>query len=189
MNRDRAEIAKLCRDIEQNVGRKMVSPLDFEWLSGEVWERMHRTISPTTLKRLWGYINETKVVRHATLDLLARFIGFESWEAYVEHVKVHGETESEMVQGEGVNVKDLAVGDEIEVTWLPNRRCRFRYEGKNVFEVVAAEHAKLHVGGRFSAAFFIVGQPLYIDDLWQDDVQGVSYVAGERHGLSSVKKV
>lgn len=71
---------QLCEAIEQQVGRKIQSPLDFRWLSERIFERVHETISPTTLMRLWGY--RTGVVpRQATLDIMARFLGYAGfWE-------------------------------------------------------------------------------------------------------------
>ena len=80
-------------------------------------------------------------------------------------------------------------GDRVEVTWLPNRRCVFRYEGNAHFEVVEAENAKLHVGDRFEAACFIIGKPMYIDRLVRNNEPPTAYVAGARHGLLTARKL
>ena len=58
MNKYSPEIATLRMDIEQSVKRKIRTPYDFEFLAGVIWERLHENLSPTTLKRLWGYIDE-----------------------------------------------------------------------------------------------------------------------------------
>ena len=77
----------------------------------------------------------------------------------------------------------------LEVTWLPNRRCVFRYEGDAHFEVTKAENAKLHVGDRFETACFIIGKPLYIDRLVRGDQPPTAYVAGSKNGLLKVERV
>ena len=66
---------QLCEAIERQMGRTMQSPLDFKWLSERIFEHVHETISPTTLMRLWGY-RAGVVPRQATLDIMARFLGY-----------------------------------------------------------------------------------------------------------------
>ncbi|MBO7546321.1 MAG: hypothetical protein J6T19_06425 [Paludibacteraceae bacterium] len=94
--------------------------------------------------------------------------------------------ESEIFAGEGIRSAELQAGHLIEVTWLPDRRCVFRYEGGNAYTVVEACNAKLQTGDRFEAACFLIGKPLYADRLIRGSEQPTSYVAGSRNGLHSV---
>lgn len=73
MNKYAPEIASLRQDIEQPVKRKIRTPYDFEFLSGAIWERLHENISPTTLKRLWGYIDGADTTR-VGMDCTPSFI-------------------------------------------------------------------------------------------------------------------
>lgn len=193
MNKYSPEIATLRMDIEQEVKRKIRTPYDFEFLAGVIWERLHENISPTTLKRLWGYIDGADTTRRTTLCLLAQFLGFADWEAYQASLAARTDIESSAFEGEGVRINDLQLGDRVEVTWLPNRRCVFRYEGEAHFIVEEAANAKLHVGDSFDTTCFLVGKPMYLDNLQRDEVpstkESVSYVAGSKNGLNSVKIV
>ena len=195
MNKYFPEIATLRMDIEREVKRKIRTPYDFEFLAGVIWERLHENLSPTTLKRLWGYIDGADTTRRTTLCLLAQFLGFADWEAYQASLAMRTDIESEDFEGEGVHINDLQKGDRVEVTWLPNRRCAFRYEGDAHFTVVEAENAKLQVGDTFDAACFIIGKPMYLDNLKSqmsnDKLQmtNVSYVAGSKNGLNTVEIV
>ncbi len=195
MNKYFPEIATLRMDIEREVKRKIRTPYDFEFLAGVIWERLHENLSPTTLKRLWGYIDGADTTRRTTLCLLAQFLGFADWEAYRASLAMRTDIESEDFEGEGVHINDLQKGDRVEVTWLPNRRCVFRYEGDAHFTVVEAENAKLQVGDTFDAACFIIGKPMYLDNLKSqmsnDKLQmtNVSYVAGSKNGLNTVEIV
>ena len=184
MNKYSPEIATLRMDIEREVKRKIRTPYDFEFLAGVIWERLHENLSPTTLKRLWGYIDGADTTRRTTLCLLAQFLGFADWEAYQASLAMRTDIESEDFEGEGVHINDLQKGDRVEVTWLPNRRCVFRYEGDAHFTVVEAENAKLQVGDTFDAACFIIGKPMYLDN-----IHGASYVAGSKNGLNTVEIV
>ncbi len=193
MNKHAPEIATLRMDIEREVKRKIRTPYDFEFLAGVIWERLHENLSPTTLKRLWGYIDGADTTRRTTLCLLAQFLGFADWEAYEASLATRTDIESAAFEGEGIHIDDLQKGDKVEVTWLPNRRCVFLYEGEGHFVVEESENAKLHVGDTFDTAFFLIGKPMYLDNVQRNNVQctkeGFSYVAGSKHGLNSVKKI
>lgn len=193
MNKYSPEIATLRMDIEHEVKRKIRTPYDFEFLAGVIWERLHENISPTTLKRLWGYIDGADTTRRTTLCLLAQFLGFADWEAYQASLATRTDIESDAFEGEGIHIDDLQKGDRVEVTWLPNRRCVFRYEGEAHFIVEKAANAKLHAGDTFDTTCFLVGKPMYLDNLQRDEVpstkESVSYVAGSKNGLNSVKLI
>jgi hypothetical protein len=189
MNKNAPEILALRMDIEQEVKRRICTPYDFEFLAGVVWERLHENISPTTLKRLWGYIDGADTTRHTTLCLLARFLGYKDWEAYLAALANRTDVESEAFEGEGLHIDDLQTGDCVEVTWLPNRRCVFRYEGDAHFLVTEAKNSKLHIGDRFDTACFLIGKPMYIDHLVRGSEPPTAYVAGSKNGLLTVKKI
>ena len=193
MNKYAPEITTLRMDIEHEAKRKIRTPYDFEFLAGVIWERLHENISPTTLKRLWGCIDCADTTRRTTLCLLSQFLGFADWEAYQASLATRTDIESAAFEGEGIHINDLQPGDRVEVTWLPNRRCVFRYEGEAHFIVEEAENAKLHVGDSFDTTCFLVGKPMYLDNLQRDEVpstkESVSYVAGSKNGLNSVRIV
>lgn len=77
-------LALLREDIEKEVGRKMYTPKDFDFLSECIFNKLHQTVSPTTLKRLWGYLQEAVKPRSSSLNVLALFVGYEGWEAYCQ---------------------------------------------------------------------------------------------------------
>ncbi|MBR1667548.1 MAG: hypothetical protein IJ693_04620 [Bacteroidaceae bacterium] len=51
-------IAQLRVVIENAVGRQMKTPKDFDFLSDCIFEKLHQKVSPTTLKRMYGYLAE-----------------------------------------------------------------------------------------------------------------------------------
>ena len=74
---------RLFREVELKAGRQMLTPRDFQWLEKRMFEDIHETISASTLMRLWGY-RAGGIPRQTTLDVLARYVGFED---YVEFCK------------------------------------------------------------------------------------------------------
>lgn len=62
--------------IEKMVGRKMVVPRDFAWLSEKVEERTQQRVSASTLRRFWGYVSEGVSASKFTKNVLANFLGY-----------------------------------------------------------------------------------------------------------------
>ena len=77
---------KLKREVERVVGRELREARDFEVLSQLLLSRTRERLSPTTLKRLWGYLkNEEVQTRRHTYDVLARFAGYRNYEDFCAH--------------------------------------------------------------------------------------------------------
>ncbi|MBQ9667829.1 MAG: hypothetical protein IJV45_03655 [Prevotella sp.] len=77
-------IERLRQAVEAAAGREMRTPKDFDFLSECIFDKQHRQISATTLKRIWGYVNANDAMpRKSTLDILAQFVGSEGWDDFV----------------------------------------------------------------------------------------------------------
>ena len=189
MTKQSPEIVSLRAEIERVMGRQMCSPADFDWLNLRIWETSHEYLSPTTLKRLWGYIDGAESPRHTTLCILCHLLGYASWEEYQKSLSVSREEDSETFIGNGVRADELSPGNCIEVAWRPNRRAVLRFEGNNRFTIIETENSKLHVGDTCSAVCFLVNRPMYLDNLVQANQSPKTYVAGKHHGLTYVRKV
>lgn len=72
----------LRRKVEEIIGRKVRQNADFTFLQQCIVEQTGERISTTTLKRLWGYVKDGGSPRTSILDLMARFVGSENWEAF-----------------------------------------------------------------------------------------------------------
>jgi hypothetical protein len=187
--RNEPEIIQLLRDIERDVNRRIRTPHDFDFLALEIWNRLHQNISTSTLKRLWRYVDGTQGPRLATLTLLARFVGYTDWDDYCETLKNRYEEDSTTFSGEGIRSEQLAVGDMVEVSRMPNRHCVFRYDGNMHYTVVEQQNSKLRIGDCFDTACFLVGQPMYLDNLKRGDAEPTSYVAGKKNGITNANLV
>ena len=187
MNKTSPEIYELKRRLEAQVKRKMKTPNDFIFLSGVIWERTHETISPTTLKRLWGYISGADQARDSTLNILSRTLGFNDWDDFVWYLGDAGG--SALVQSAHITAEDLRPGDRVLVSWKPDRRCIFRYLGNARFEVEASTNSKLREGDTFTTTIFILGEPLYLSKLIQGNNPPVAFVVGNKDGLTELRQL
>ncbi|MBR5854490.1 MAG: hypothetical protein IKY87_02275 [Paludibacteraceae bacterium] len=183
------EIVQLRNDIEKRIGQALHSPADFQLLIKHIWLKQHTIMSLSTIKRLWGYVESNGAPRISTLNTLARFLDHADWHTYLVALEQQGGIESALCTSEGIQTADLHVGERIAVAWQPNRQCVFRYLGNNQFIVEDSKNAKLQQGTTFSAARFMIDQPMYLDNILLADGTRTSYVAGKRNGLTSVTKL
>lgn len=170
----------LCKAIEKKVGRTLVEPQDFVWLSELIEQQEHQTVGVNTLKRIWGFYGDGDIkTRRGTLDVLAHFLGFKD---YATFSMADGHDSSGRVLSRHIDGKRLAKGLFLRITWLPDRVCIVEHLGNACFIIRQVENSKLSVGDTFEAAVIIEGEPLYLSNLVHEGQPPVSYVAGVRSG-------
>lgn len=189
MGIDRPEIYELRLRIEASIKRKIETPADFDFLRGIIWERTHEQISTSTLKRLWGYVDGVDNARNSTLNVLSKALGYENWDAFILKLKSENVDNSDLVMSESMSSSDLKIGDRLMIAWQPNRVCRLKYLGDNQFEVMESQNSKLKVGDTFRCGLFILGEPVYINDLRQNNGTGEPklFVIGNKSGLTKLR--
>ena len=190
VSRNTKELDNLREDIKEAAGLKdkTLSPSDFNQLQQDIKAKLPQSaINAKTLKRLFGYdrTNEKSFIRLYTLDVLSRFLGYENWNAYLEYLHLLESSGSGDFKGEEINAEDLSIGDTLRITWKPNRKSTLKYLGNQKFEVTETENSKWQVGDTFLCKHFIMGKPLYVDNLTdKDDVlKSAMYVVGEKGGV------
>lgn len=181
------EIKRLRNSIEEKIGRKAETPVDFNFIAMQIKKEIGDSISLSTLKRIWGYVTYKSKPSKPTLSILSRFVGFPDWESFCKGTDALTYVESGDLSGKVVNAAEIGIGDIIEIEWRPNRYCKLECIGKKHFKVLESRNSKLFPGNVFHAELFGKGVPFYVTDLQQNFSEGRIYVAGECHGLTSVK--
>lgn len=179
-------IENLRNEIEVAIHRRLATPKDFEALREMIFLRLHILVSATTLKRIWGYIDDSVSTRRSTLDILARYIGYADFDAYENGtVGDIAESPSSPIMARRIDVDEqLQPGDMIRLTWQPGRICDVEYRGDRVFCVVASQSTRLKAGDTFKCSLMIEDEPLYIDMLvTADSVTPTAYVCGKKSGI------
>ena len=180
------EIEALKAALEEASGFKIETPKNFEQLRGVIFRRTGEYISTTTLKRIWGYLNEPLQTRPTTLSLLARTVGYKDWEDFVMRsgkASTEKKIPSSPKFGKAINVNsDMKEGDRVMLYWHPGRECLVRYEGKMQFVVEESKKTRLKPGDTFYCHLIIAGHPLYLSNLKHGNAEPVAYICGRIHG-------
>ena len=119
------------------------------------------------------------------MDILARFIGYQGYEDYKDKATTYKhETQSSPVMSRRLNVlEELEAGDTLRLTWHPDRLCEITYLGGLTFRVCNSINTRIKTGDTFQCSLLIEGEPLYIDNLIQDNRPPVAYVCGKKSGI------
>ncbi len=176
------DIEQLKKEVVHAAGRMPHTPKDFELLSTLMKEKTDENISPTTLKRFFGYLHEDVRPRNITLNTLARFVGYADFDAFTLQAGKQ-EVQSNIVFSKHLSADTLPEDTLICLTWLPDRKCIIRHLGEGRFEVTEAENTKLCVGDTFTSHLFIRHEPLYMEQLVRNDSAPACFVAGKKDGI------
>ena len=189
MNVYKPEIAELLLQVEKAYAKPLNSSTDFEELSIQLKYKLGMSLSSSTLKRLWGYVNDAHSPRPQTLDVLARYLGHAAFKDFCMWLKHTTAYNSSFFSAKRILVEDLNPGMEVEIGWSPNRYLCLRYKGDGLFEVREAKESKLVRGDLFQAVSFLMGQPLFLPYVERGGKRLSPFIAGRNGGLTMLNSV
>ncbi len=182
------EIEELKLLVEQKYGRIMGATSDFDEFSLILDKKLGCSVSSSTLKRLYGYVNDDHKPRMTTLDTLSQYLGYANFRSFTQWLKTSTKYNSSFFRANQLVSSELDEDDEVVIGWSPNRMLRLRYLGESVYEVLASENSKLQVGDRFVTGCFIKEEPLYLPYIERGGERTASFVAGRNGGLTVVSR-
>ena len=181
------EIEELKTLVEQKYGRQLTTTSDFDNFAATLKKKYPTSVSSSTLKRLWGYVNDTHNTRKYTLDTLAQYLGHTNFDAFVAWLKKSTRYNSSFFNAIQVHSNELQIGQHIQIGWSPNRLLTLEYLGNSEFEIIKAENSKLLKGDRFVTGCFIKEQPLYLPYIERNGGRTSPFVAGRNGGISVIQ--
>lgn len=118
---------------------------DFSSLAALIVNDTKHTIGVTTLKRLFGYIEDARETNQSTLNIIAQYLGYKSWEVYANSFRI----DSDWNDDNGIIwIENLMLGTKIEVAYL-NRCVCFevvKHDGFKAVKVTSASNSSLKIG-------------------------------------------
>lgn len=180
------EIEELKSLVEQKYGKILATTTDFEEFSLCLEKETRGTISPSTLKRLYGYVSDNHKPRMVTLDILSHYIGHRNYMEFTHWLKTSTKYNSSFFKANQLVSSDLQEGTLVSIGWSPNRLLQLRYLGDSTYEIEKSENSKLQPGDRFVTGCFIKEQPLYLPYIERGGERTASFVAGRNGGLTVI---
>ena len=184
-NTDELLTEKLKEYVENVAGFRMCTPKDYDNLAQSVFKETGSLLSPTTLKRLWGYLREKEEQkpRITTLNILSKYIGYIDFATFSKFQQIDGECESDFLGNNCLQTKSLFKGEKMKLMWQPDRCVTVQYMGLCMFKVLESKNSKLSVGDIFICERIIENQPLVLSNLIHDNGNPVNYICGKKEGV------
>ena len=176
--------AAIKAEIERAYGQPIRYPADCERLALRIRETLNETIGVTTLKRLFGFVNDVKDPRMSTLDILARFCGFENYDQM--KCKVAEEGDSDFEKKADILSSSLCEGAVVCFEYLPDRKVKLLYLGNSRFKVVESINGSLRKNDIITVTEFNLHFPLAVSNVKRNGENLGKYTAGKISGITSL---
>lgn len=180
-----AQTEELKKSIENVVGYRVRTPRDFDLLAENIFNSTKQMISPTTIKRFWGYLveKEEQKPRINTLNILAQYVGYSDYETFCKLHCGDAESESDFLRNNCLQARSLFKGDKVRLMWDPGRCVTIQYIGLCMFKVVESINSKLSENDIFICERIVENNPLLLSNLIHNDGEPVNYICGKKGGV------
>ena len=167
--------------LKQKSGKDFRLTSDCEYLALGIESVTGEHIGVNTLKRLLGFIDDEREPRTSTLDVIARYLGFENWDI----LKTFDDRSNSSFESssEEIRVNDLSVGQCIQISYLPDRQIELAYLGANRFRVKESANSKLLAGDEMTITHIVQGYPLLVSEVIRDGKSLGAFTAGKAQGI------
>ena len=173
----------LIKLLEEKSGNTLNSSSDCEKLALDIESSTGERLGFTTLKRLLGFTSEQAEPRQSTLDILARYLGFNSYNELEDALNNRGDSDFDS-NAESVISPRLPKEAEINLSYYPNRRLKLKHIKDDEFIVTESINGSLNNGDIIFVDNFTSGLPMIAKDVIRNDERLGRYVAGEKFGIS-----
>ena len=169
--------------MEAKCGYPLNSSSDCEHLALDIESQTGDHLGFTTLKRLLGFTSERATPRQSTLEILARYLGFNSYKELEDSINNKGDSDFDC-NSESVLSSRLPADTEINISYHPNRRLKLRHAKDDEFIVMESIKGSLKAGDIIFVDSFTSGLPMIAKDVIREGKSLGKYVAGEKFGIN-----
>ena len=167
--------------LREKSGNEIRLSRDCELLALDVESVTGEHIGVNTMKRLLGFIADEREPRTSTLDIIARYLGYDEWEA-LRLIDANSSNSSFDVRDEYLACY-LEIGQRVLISYPPNRTLTIENQGENHFIVLESENSKLQKGDQLTLTHLVRGYPLLVADVMREGRSLGAFTAGKAQGI------
>lgn len=180
----KSHIQSLRQEVENIFGYSPKSPTDFNRLSADIIRRCGDSLAVSTIKRLWGYIDNPHKPTFTTLSLLARYAGYRNWDGYLNRTAI-SDIDSDFNHGHIAVTREEAIGTTFTIQWADNKSCTIRKIAEPTrFEIISSENIKLSAGDTADIDTLIKGECFVATNCVRNGKSLGVYVGARKKGIS-----
>lgn len=177
------EIIKM---IEEKLGMEIQYSQQAEIVAQAIEDATGQVLGVSTIKRMWGFVNENRIPRNQTMDIIAQYLGYHNYKELSHDINEDTQI-SDFEWMEQVNPEDLTVGSQLQFTYDPKRLVILTYLGDSKFIVNESKNSKLQKGDTLEIHQLVVGHELLVNEVIRDGKSLGSYTGAKQGGLTSIE--
>jgi hypothetical protein len=170
--------------VEKRYGQSVRYPVECEALASDISKCTGRTISASTIKRLWGFIDGASSARSYTLDTLAEYCDYGCFEDLVQSFNPMEPASQKNIKI--LSMDEITVGNEITIFFGSKGHLKLALNNARSFLVLDSSDCDLKEGDIFNCVKIEVGLPMFIRDWCRRELNLGSYTIAKLTGVSSI---
>lgn len=172
-----------------NLGYVPSTPSEFNELSRIIQQKTGRSISLSSIKRIWGYVRYEGFPSVTTLNTLAQYNEFTDWETFLIGNSSRNGDDSGFLEASVINAENIETGKKLLLCWGDDKSCEIESLGASKFRVNRSQNIKLLPDDTFTLHTLCLGHPIYISDIMRGELRLPAYIGAKKGGLTSVQSV
>ena len=170
--------------LNKKTGKDVTTPSGASYLRDEIVRTTKTYVALNTVKRLLGIIPYKFTPRSDTLDLFAKYLGFENWKFLQDYINNNISGFNEL--GSYMNLNDMNLGSIMEISWLPDRQITIINLGDNNFKVLSSQNSKLKEEDILTISHIAIGCPFVVKKVIRDNEDLGYYIAAKEKGVKDI---
>ena len=170
---------QIIKKLKEKSGLLLDQAKDFGVLADKIFSETGRNIGITTLKRLLGTVNDSRKTNEYTLNTIALYLGYTTWQNFTEANSI--DSVWNFSEDETYYIQELPIASTLTVEYL-DREVSFtviQQNGQKVLEVVSAKNSSLQKNDVLYIHKIKVGEILQADKVIRDGNIGNYKTNGE----------
>ena len=172
--------------LKERSGLSFDKTKDYELLCSSIYEETGRTIGVTTMKRLMGYISDKRNTNEYTLNTIAVYLGYQSWNELAGTLRIDSDWDFE---DDTYYVDDMVIGTKIKVNYL-NRDVVFEvvdFKDTKALKVIDSLNSSLKNGDILLLNQLKLGEILEAKTVYRGSNKGNYRTNGELQDISIIE--
>lgn len=172
--------------IQQFVPFDLTTSIGCTLMAHDISKTLNSVISPNTLKRAFGIIDASSSTSKYTLDLIAKYIGYTSWDKFINDETTKSSTFNNL---NILSLDTIAKGQSVRFTYPPNRIVTMKCVEFQKFCVTHSLNSKLIEGDIIIANQIIARHPFHILSVIRNNSNFGTFTAGIHVGIESIELI
>lgn len=171
--------------LKKEAGYDVTTSYGSAMLHKDIETKTGQRLGLNTVKRLVGLFDYNSEPRQDTLTIIARFLGFNTWESLMLYIQ--GNISGFELKDSIIDLEKLPQGKKIRIKWEPNRTILLLHLEGDEYEVLESLNSKLQKGDLIYLSQISEGFPLVAKKVVRDATNMGNYKAGLDTGIKSIE--